>query len=75
MPKAKQAQPPPDDPAQSKRFLKDAAQLAGKDGEQLFERALQSIARPSPPTRSDAPIIEAPKAGKKKPARKSGSHR
>jgi hypothetical protein len=72
MPKAKQARPPPDDPAQSERFMKDAAELAGDDAGKLFERAMQSIARPAP----DAPIIEPRKAGKKKPAKatkKSGS--
>lgn len=49
--------------------MKGAAELVGSDARELFELALQSIARPAP----DPPIIEAPKAGKKKPAKKSGS--
>ena len=69
MPKAKQARPPPDNTAQSERFLKDAADLITPDGVKSFERALQSIARPA----LNAPIIGASKTGKKKPAKKSGS--
>lgn len=46
MPKAKQAQAPPrDDPAQSEKFLKDAAELMSADGAQLFECTMEEIAK------------------------------
>lgn len=69
----KQARPPPDDPAQSERFMKDAAELVSADGAQLYERAMETLARPTGlPKKADAPIINASKAGKR-PAKKSGS--
>ena len=67
MPKAKQARPPTrDDPAQSERFMKDAAKLASADGAQLFERAMESLVQPATlPVIHRAPIIQ-PKVDKKK---------
>jgi len=52
--------------------MKGAAELVAPDAGELFELALQSIARPAPAI-PESPIIVASKAGKKKPARKSGS--
>lgn len=68
MPKAKQAQPPPwDDPAQSKKFMKDAAELMSADGPQLFERAMEALARPAQlPAKQDRRIIRKPKAANQK---------
>jgi hypothetical protein len=61
--------PPPDDPAQSERFVKAATELMVEDGGLLFERAMQSIAKPGQALkRSSAPTIQASEPGKKKPA-------
>jgi hypothetical protein len=69
MPKAKQARPPPDDPAQSERFMKDAAELMSADGAQLYERAMETLVQPTKlPAQARKPIIGSAKAGKKKPA-------
>ncbi len=69
MPKAKQARPPPDDPAQSERFVKDAAELMSADGAKLYERAMETLAHPAPlRAKPDQPIMKPSKAGKKKPA-------
>lgn len=75
MPKIKQAHPPPwDDPAQSEKFVRDAAELMSADGAQLFERAMETLAMPAQlPSNPVDPIIRTMKAGKKKPAKKSGS--
>ena len=68
MQKAKrQARPRPDDPVQSERFMKDAADLMTADGGQLFERAMETLARPQKlPKRKDEAIIETLKSRQKK---------
>lgn len=77
MQKAKPARPPPDNPAQSERFMKDAAELMSADGAQLFERAMETLAKPTElPVKAGKPIIQPSKVAKKKAARaskKSGS--
>lgn len=65
----KQTRPPPDDPAQSERFVKAATVLMADEGGLLFERAMQLIAKPGRlPVKPDTLIIQRPKVGKKKPA-------
>lgn len=66
----KQARPPPDDPAQSERFVKAAAEMiGGDDGGALFERAMEQIAKPAGlPAEGKRAIISKPKAVKKKAA-------
>ena len=70
MPKAKQP-PPKDDPIQSERFIKDAEELMSADGAQLFERAMETLAKPAElPGRVIKPIIQPSKAAKKKAVQK-----
>jgi hypothetical protein len=58
----RKSSPPPDDPAQSKRFIEMAREIGAdesEEGRKAFERAFMNVARP---TKQDAP----PKRGSRR---------
>ncbi len=76
----KRARPPPDDPAQSERFIKAASELISKEGgSALYERAMNIIAKPLRlPEAPDKAIISPARADTKMAAKvekKKGSSR
>lgn len=75
----KEARPPPDDPVQSERFMKDAAEFMVADGAQAFERAMEVLVQSSQlPVKTATSIMKPATAAKKKAAKtikKSGSSR
>ncbi len=66
----KRTRPPPDDPAQSERFVKQAAELMGQEGSALFERAMKTVVRPAKlPLKPDEAIMKMPGADTQAPVR------
>lgn len=64
-----QAQPPPDDPVQSERFMKHAAEMMSADGAELFERAMETLAKPAElPDKDNSVRINS--SGKNSPSQK-----